>query len=133
MSNETVLIVEDEFAIAELLEMALADEGYRIALAANGRQGLERLAEGPLPDLIISDFMMPVLSGAGMLLAMRDNELYRAIPCILMSSIPEEAVRPHIDGYAGFLRKPFRLTAIVHLVATVLGDLSRNKTDQTTK
>jgi CheY-like chemotaxis protein len=128
MSNEIVLIVEDEFAIAELLGMVLTDEGYRVALAANGRQGLERLAEGPLPDLIISDFMMPVLNGAGMLLAMRNNELYRAIPCILMSSIAEEAVRPHIDGYAGFVRKPFRLTAIVKLVETVLSDLDGNKT-----
>jgi CheY-like chemotaxis protein len=120
MSNELVLIVEDEFAIAELLEMALTDGGYRVALAANGRQGLERLAEGPLPDLIISDFMMPVLNGAEMLLAMRNNE-HRAIPCILMSSIPEEAVRKHINGYAGFIRKPFRLAAVVQLVATTLG------------
>jgi hypothetical protein len=56
-----------------------------------------------------------------MLLAMRDNELYRAIPCIIMSSIPETAVRLHIDGYAGFIRKPFNLAAVAQLVATVLG------------
>jgi CheY-like chemotaxis protein len=125
MSNEVVLIVEDEFAIAELLEMALKDSGYRIALAANGRQGLERLAEGPLPDLIISDFMMPVLNGAGMLSAMSNNELHRAIPCILISSIPEEAVRRHIDRYTGFVRKPFRLSTVVQLVAMTLGKASK--------
>jgi CheY-like chemotaxis protein len=125
MSNELVLIVEDEFAIAELLEMALKDSGYRIALAANGRQGLERLAEGPLPDLIISDFMMPVLNGAGMLSAMSNNELHRAIPCILISSIPEEAVRRHIDRYTGFVRKPFRLSTVVQLVAMTLGKASK--------
>ena len=67
----TVLIVEDEFAIAALLEMVLTDEGYRVLTAANGRQGLERLAEGPRPDLVISDYMMPVLDGAGLLRAMR--------------------------------------------------------------
>ena len=71
----TVLIVEDEFAIADLMEMALTDEGYRVLHAANGQQGLERLAEGPRPDLVISDYMMPVLDGAGMLEAMRDGEL----------------------------------------------------------
>jgi CheY-like chemotaxis protein len=64
--------------------------------------------------------MMPVLDGAAMLLAMRNNELHRAIPCILISSIPEEAVRKHIDGYAGFVRKPFRLAAVVQLVETAL-------------
>jgi hypothetical protein len=51
----TVLVVEDEFAIADLLEMALSDEGYRVVWAANGRQGLDRLAEDPPPDLVISD------------------------------------------------------------------------------
>ena len=70
----TVLIVEDEFFIAALLEMVLTDEGYRVLTAANGRQGLERLAEGPRPDLVISDYMMPVLDGAGLLHAMRENE-----------------------------------------------------------
>ena len=120
MSNELVLIVEDEFAIAELLGMALTDGGYRIALAANGRQGLEYLAEDPLPDLVISDFMMPVLNGAEMLLEMKKTDRHRAIPCILMSSIPEESVRKHIAGYAGFIRKPFSLAAVVQLVAMTL-------------
>jgi CheY-like chemotaxis protein len=69
----TVLIVEDEFAIADLLEMALTDEGYRVLLAANGRQGLQRLAEGPRPDLVISDYMMPILDGTGLLQAMAGN------------------------------------------------------------
>ena len=38
-----------------------------------------------------------------------------------MSSIPEESVRKHIEGYAGFIRKPFQLTDMVHLVESVLG------------
>ncbi len=75
----TVLIVEDEFAIADLLEMVLTDEGHRVLLAVNGRQGLERLAEGPRPDLVISDYMMPVLDGACMLRTMRASEGQRDI------------------------------------------------------
>lgn len=121
MSNMvTVLIVEDEFAIAELLEMVLTDEGYRVLTAVNGRQGLQRLAEGPRPDLVISDLMMPVLDGVGMLLAMRETELQRDIPCIVMSSMPEANVQERIGKYSAFLRKPFRLAAVVQLVATVL-------------
>ena len=115
-----MLIVEDEFAIADLLEMALIDEGYPCVTAANGRQGLERLAEGPRPDLVISDFMMPVLDGPGLLRAMRETEAQRDIPCIIMSSVPEASVRAHIDGYAGFIRKPFRLDEVVQLVVSVL-------------
>jgi CheY-like chemotaxis protein len=121
MSNEMMLIVEDEVAIAELLEMALTDGGYRVMIAANGRQGLERLAQESRPDLVISDFMMPVLDGAGFLRAMRETEAHRNIPCIIMSSVPEASVRRHIDGYAGFIRKPFKLTDMVQLVERVLG------------
>ena len=120
MSNELVLIVEDEFAIAELLEMALIDGGFRVVMAANGRQGLQCLAQGPLPNLVISDFMMPVLDGAGLLHAMRATEAHRDIPCIIMSSVPEASVRAHIEGYAGFIRKPFRLGDLVQLVVSVL-------------
>ena len=120
MSNELVLIVEDEFAIAELMEMALIDGGFRVVMAANGRQGLQCLAQGPLPDLVISDFMMPVLDGAGLLHAMRATEAHRDIPCIIMSSVPEASVRAHIEGYAGFIRKPFRLGDLVQLVVSVL-------------
>ena len=120
MSNELVLIVEDEFAIAELMEMALIDGGFRVVMAANGRQGLQCLAQGPLPNLVISDFMMPVLDGAGLLHAMRATEAHRDIPCIIMSSVPEASVRAHIDGYAGFIRKPFRIGELVQLVVSVL-------------
>lgn len=116
----TVLIVEDEFAIAELLEMVLTDEGYRVLTAANGRQGLQRLAQDPRPDLIISDYMMPILDGAEMLRAMRKIELQRDIPCIVMSSIPEATVQERIGNYAAFVRKPFQLAAMIQLVAAVL-------------
>ncbi len=119
----TVLIVEDEFAIADLLEMVLTDEGYRVLVAANGRQGLQRLAEGPRPNLIISDLMMPILDGAEMLRTMREIELQRDIPCIVMSSMPEANVQERVDGYAAFLRKPFRLAAMVQLVATILANI----------
>ena len=116
----TVLIVDDEFAIADLLELVLTDEGYRVVLAGNGRQGLERLAEGPLPDLVISDYMMPVLDGAGLIQAMRENEAQRGIPCIVMTSMPEAAIRERIASYAAYVQKPFQLAAMVRLVTSIL-------------
>ena len=99
----TVLIVEDEFAIVDLLEMALAEEGYRVLTAANGHQGLERLVAGPRPDLVIADYMMPVLDGAGLLRAMRETETHRNIACIIMSAMPEANVR---ERYHEFINPP---------------------------
>lgn len=118
-----VLIVEDEFAIADLLETILTDEGYRVVVANNGRQGLDRLAEGPLPDLVISDNMMPVLDGIGLIRAMQDSEAQRDIPCIVMSAMPEATIRERVTGHAAYIQKPFQLAAVVQLVAAVLGSL----------
>jgi CheY-like chemotaxis protein len=116
----TVLIVEDEFAIADMLEMVLTDEGYRVLLATNWRHGLELLAKGPTPDLVISDYMMPVLDGPGLIRAMRESEAQRDITVIVMTSMPEASVRERIAGYAGFMRKPFQIVDMVRLVAAVL-------------
>jgi DNA-binding response OmpR family regulator len=116
----TILVVEDEFGITEVLQSALTDAGHNVVTAINGKQGLELLKERG-PELVILDFMMPVLDGLGMLRAMRDNPEYRGIPAILMSSLPESAVTEAASGiYAGFLRKPFQLREAVAMVNRVL-------------
>jgi CheY-like chemotaxis protein len=116
----TILVVEDEFGITEVLQSALADAGHTVVTAINGKQGLELLKESG-PELVILDFMMPVLDGLGMLRAMREIPEYRGIPAILMSSLPESAVTTAANGiYAGFLRKPFQLREAVAMVNRVL-------------
>ena len=115
-----ILVVDDEFGIAEVLQSALTDAGYDVTLAINGRQGLERVKEAR-PDLVILDFMMPVLDGPGMLRGMKNTPELSDIPAILMSSLPEPAVTQEASGlYAGFLRKPFHLRAVLELVNTIL-------------
>jgi CheY-like chemotaxis protein len=117
-----VLVVEDEFAIADLLEAVLTDEGYSVVLAGDGRQGLDRLAEGPLPDLVISDYMMPVLDGIGLIRAMQASEAQRGIPYIVMNAMPEANIRGRFEGCAAFVHKPFKLAALVRLVASILDE-----------
>jgi CheY-like chemotaxis protein len=116
----TVLVVDDEFGIVDVLETILTDEGYRIITASNGRQGLVRLAEEK-PDVILLDFMMPILGGAEMLREMAAVPAHQRIPVIMMSSLREEAIAKRCEGYAAFLHKPFRAAAVVSTVARVLG------------
>lgn len=116
-----VLIVDDEFGIAELLDAVLADDGHTVVTAANGRQGLARVAAGR-PDLIFLDFMMPVMDGPAMLAALAADPGTRGIPVVLMSSMPEETVRERASGHAAFLRKPFRIAQIRALVAQLAAD-----------
>jgi CheY-like chemotaxis protein len=116
-----ILVVDDEYSIAEVLEAVLADAGHEVVTAANGRQGLERLRERR-PDLVLLDLMMPIMDGSAMLRAMREDPAYRDIPAVVMSSLPETAAADAAEkAYAAFLRKPFKLQAVVDLVNAVLG------------
>jgi CheY-like chemotaxis protein len=115
-----ILVVDDEYSIAEVLESALADAGHEVVTAANGRQGLERLRERR-PDLVLLDLMMPIMDGATMLKAMREDPAWRDIPAVVMSSLPESAAaKTAEDAYAAFLRKPFKLKTVVALVNAVI-------------
>jgi CheY-like chemotaxis protein len=116
----TVLVVDDEFGIVDVLETVLTDEGYRVLTACNGRQGLERLS-AEKPDVVLLDFMMPILGGAGMLDAMAAEPAYRHIPVIMISSLGENVIAEKCTGYVAYLRKPFRATAVLSTIARVLG------------
>lgn len=116
---QTVLVVDDEFGVAEVLQSILEDEGYRVATAINGKQALMRLGE-LTPDLIMLDFMMPIMDGSQTLTAIRNDKAFAATPIIMMSSLEEAAVRETCTGYNSFLRKPFRAMAVVKMVAQLL-------------
>ena len=116
----TVLVVDDEFGIVDVLETILTDEGYRVLTACNGKQGLVRLSEEK-PDVVLLDFMMPILGGAEMLPAMAAEPAYRRIPVIMMSSLAEDVLAERCTGYAAYLHKPFRATAVLSTIARVLG------------
>lgn len=117
---QTVLVVDDEFGVAEVLQSILEDEGYRVATAINGKQALARLVEFT-PDLIMLDYMMPIMDGTRTLAAIRNDAAFANLPVIMMSSLEEEAVRETCTDYNSFLRKPFRAMAVVKLVAQLLG------------
>lgn len=115
----TILVVDDEFGIGELLEALLQDDGHHVLTAMNGRHALERIAESK-PDLVISDLMMPVMDGAALLRSLRDNTELRQIPFMLMCALPEERIADRVQGYDSFLRKPFKLAEISQRVAELL-------------
>src|SRR5688572_18596352 len=94
----TVLVVEDEFGVADVIVSALEDEGYRVIVAANGRQGMERLRECT-PALVIMDFMMPIMDGAAMGEAVRAEPSFKNIPIIMTSAIAESGVRARFSEY----------------------------------
>jgi DNA-binding response OmpR family regulator len=116
---KTIVIVDDEFGLADVLNATLSDAGYRVFVAANGVLGLETMAENQ-PDLVFLDYMMPLLDGPGVLRAMHGDERLASVPVVLMSAMPESVVRVRCTGYAAFLRKPFGFEALLSVVGKIL-------------
>jgi CheY-like chemotaxis protein len=114
----TVLVADDEFGILLVLEMVLSEAGYRVLTAGNGRQAVE-FAVADSPDLILLDWMMPVMDGPAAAAAIRMDPGLAGVPIVIMSGAPEEALRQQFDNYAGFLHKPFRDTEVLDIVAQV--------------
>jgi CheY-like chemotaxis protein len=118
---QTVLIIDDEFGIVEALRALLTDEGYLTYSAADGKQGLAKLDEAK-PDVILLDFMMPVIDGCGFLQALRADPAWRQVPVILMSAVPEPAVRERCgDTFSAFLHKPFNVDDLLQLLRALPG------------
>lgn len=117
---KTILVVDDELGNAEVLALILRDEGYRVFVAGNGRDGLERVAE-VRPDLVLLDDMMPVMSGEQMGKALRADPATRGIRIVMNSSLAEWVTRERFDGYDVFLRKPYQVDALLELITELLG------------
>jgi CheY-like chemotaxis protein len=117
-----ILVIDDELSVAQVLQSALSDAGHEVVTAVNGQEGLERLRERR-PDLILVDFMMPIMSGPAMLEAMSRDRACPNIPVVIMSSLPGSVVEEAAAGHFKlFLRKPFKLTAVMAAVNALLGE-----------
>lgn len=108
----TVLVVDDEDALVELLHIVLTDAGYRVVTAHNGQEALAVVAR-EVPAVIISDVMMPVMDGYMLLRTVRQQGL--AVLVIFVSAYRLDRTRvPQPDAYVA---KPYDLDAIEALVA----------------
>jgi CheY-like chemotaxis protein len=114
-----ILIVDDEFGILEALRDFLTDEGYRTAIALNGRQALEEMTV-ERPALVLLDYMMPVMNGPAVLEAMENDPSLREVPVVLMSASPQKKWG-HLRT-AGFLPKPFGLQQLMEVVRRFAGE-----------
>ena len=110
-----VLIVEDEYGSAEVLQLLLEAEGYRVASAPNGRAALDLLANES-PALILSDFMMPIMNGGELGDAVRRNPALSRVPFVITSATDEEIVRRTFRDYDAFMTKPFAVEPLLALV-----------------
>ncbi len=108
-SPRSILVVDDDDAVLQLVALTLRHDGYDVTLAANGREALARMAEAT-PDLVVLDVMMPDLSGFDLLRFWRSNPSTRSIPVIMLTSrdSTEDVVAGLGLGADDYLPKPFK-------------------------
>lgn len=117
--KRSILIVDDEFALAEIVVDLLVERGYQATMAINGRLALESLIRQPA-DLVVADVMMPMLSGPDLVRAMRTRPELARIPVIMMTSLETSLPADRPPLYEAFLHKPFSPEELFAAVSRLL-------------
>jgi len=116
-----VLVVEDEAPLATMLRYNLEKQGYRVEEAADGQEALTRISETQ-PDLVLLDWMLPVMSGIEVCRQIRRRPVTRDLPVIMVTARTEDqdAVRALNTGADDYITKPFNLEALLARMRALL-------------
>ena len=121
--QQLIMVVDDSHAIRHLVENGLAQAGFQVITADNGRKALDFLTK-KRPDLIISDIDMPEMNGFAFCEAVHKDPDLASIPFVVMSSNNQRGYMKRMleNGAAAYMVKPFNLDQLVILVEKLLSD-----------
>jgi CheY-like chemotaxis protein len=114
-----ILVVDDEFAVAEVLRAMIEELGYEGRAFGGAREGLQAMARDR-PDLVFTDTMMPAMDGPALVRTMASDPALASVPVVAMSALPESIMGRHYAAYAAFLRKPFDLATMAEVLRRLL-------------
>ena len=108
MADKKVLVVDDEIHIVHVVAIKLRNNGYEVVSADNGAKALE-LARTEKPDIIVTDFQMPIMTGLELTEKLRQHEETKDIPVIMLTARSFAISREQQDQLqiSGCLSKPF--------------------------
>ena len=133
MAGETILVIEDEEDILELLKYNLTREGCKVVTAADGQKGLQA-AQIKIPDLILLDLMLPGMDGLEVCRQLKRDEKTARVPVIMVTAKGEESdVVAGLElGADDYVAKPFSVKVLVARVRAVLRRRKQPPADKTT-
>src|SRR3984957_20241540 len=116
-----VLVVEDEAAIATMLRYNLEKQGYRVSEASDGQEALTRIQEQQ-PDIVLLDWMLPLMSGIEVCRQIRRKPATRDLPVIMVTARTEDqdAVRGLNTGADDYITKPFNIDSLLARMRALL-------------
>jgi len=132
MAKETILVVEDDENILELITFHLSQAGYTVQQTFTGEEALERASFGR-PDLILLDLMLPKMSGMKVCAKLKGDMTTRRIPIIIVSArgADTDVIAGLEAGADDYITKPFRPAALIANVQTWLRRVARPRPDAT--
>jgi CheY-like chemotaxis protein len=119
----TILIVDDDPGIRSLLRAILENEGYTVFEAVNGEAALAAIAS-QVPDIVMTDLMMPVMTGAELIVRLRSEARTARIPIVVVSSNPEAVKSLAVDA---IVTKPFNAAKLADRVRAVADHSNRGQ------
>ncbi|MEM6750665.1 MAG: response regulator transcription factor [Planctomycetota bacterium] len=127
----SILIVEDEQDLLELLKYNLSREGYEVRTATSGEEGL-RLVRAEHPDLILLDLMLPAMDGLEVCRTLKSREHTGAIPVIMLTAKGEESdiVRGLEIGADDYITKPFSPRVLMARITAVMRRAEREQNEE---
>ena len=114
-----MLLVEDEPSLADVMTALLEMEGYEVTVASNGQLGLD-LLETTHPELIITDYMMPIMNGVEMARCVRSVPGLGSVPILMTSGVSEKELGTGRSLLSAFLRKPVEFDLLLEEVSGLL-------------
>ena len=117
MSDKTILVADDESHILNVVSLKLRNAGYRVLTANDGQEALE-LAQQERPDLLITDYHMPMLSGLELCRRLKQDPATTSIPAIMLTARGYH-LEPHDTADSGIRRMLSKPFSPRHLLATV--------------
>ena len=124
----SILVVEDDKNIAQLLQMYLEKEGYAVTLAADGGEGMEKF-RGIKPDLVLLDIMMPVMDGWTVCKTIR-SESQTPVIMLTAKSETDDKVAGLRCGADDYITKPFEMKEVLARVEAVLRRVDRKEPEK---
>jgi len=117
-----ILIIDDDASLQTVLEIALQQAGFEVALAGNGEEGIQQVAQSR-PDAVVSDLMMPQMDGVQFVRTVHEQLQYDNIPLIVMTALSRKPWFAELeDEGAIILQKPFDVDTFVSLIKLQLAD-----------
>ena len=119
--DKTILVVDDSQSLRNLVKLILEEEGFRILLAENGKEALDKMASEEI-QLLVTDLHMPVMDGMALVKNVRGLKEYKYMPILILTTETNSQIKIKAKdlGATGWITKPFDNEKLIKVIKRVL-------------